>query len=395
MKTETSIKGKKFIYNISKPEILDDFWKDCIEQKNKKHPKNNTNAKYIQKSNNLYINIEIENDKTNSQSKNKNIKSHSSSKLIEPKTNNNKNKINLKNEKYLIKIYKKHPSFIEEIKNEEIKKIKRKNALNRCLGLYSYGLELQKNLKLNKENNEIQKKKNDILLCPFKPKINKKILYLNDDNIIERKYNKINNNNNINNNNVQNINSINNINNKDINKNPKKQKVKSVEHARNNNYINKKNDFEECTFKPKLIKNPSKIEKILKLRRKNKKSISERRENEEFILRYTKARDEYLIRRFIKLNKKDDSYDNSLLSLTKRLCNQQYKNYLNVNNTICLFGETINTINTNNYINSSIADFRGLTIANTVPEKKKKKINYIIGLRKNLHSIDLNEAETE
>ena len=188
MKTETSIKGKKFIYNISKPEILDDFWKDCIEQKNKKYLKNNTNAKYIQKSNNLYINIEIENDKTNSQSKNKNIKSHSSSKLIEPKTNNNKNKINLKNEKYLIKIYKKHPSFIEEIKNEEIKKIKRKNALNRCLGLYSYGLELQKNLKLNKENNEIQKKKNDILLCPFKPKINKKILYLNDDNIIERKY---------------------------------------------------------------------------------------------------------------------------------------------------------------------------------------------------------------
>ena len=390
MKTETSIKGKKFIYNISKPEILDDFWNDCIQQKNKKYLKNNTNSKYIQKNNNLYINIEIENDKTNSQSKIKNIKSYSSSKLNEPKTNNNKNKINLKNEKYLIKIYKKHPSFMEEMKNEEIKKIKRKNALNRCLGLYSYGLELQKNLKLNKENNEIQKQKNDMLLCPFRPKINKKILYLNDDNIIEGKYNKINNNNKINSNN--NIQNINNINNKDKNKNPKKKKVKSVEHARNNNYINKNNDFEECTFKPKLIKNPSKIEKILKLRRKNKKSISERRENEEFILRYTKARDEYLIRRFIKLNKKDDSYDNSLLSLTKRLCNQQYKNYLNVNNTICLFGETINS---NNYINSSIADFRGLTIANTVPEKKKKKINYIIGLRKNLHSIDLNEAETE
>ena len=386
MKTETSIKGKKFIYNISKPEILDEFWKDCIEQKNKKYLKNNTNAKYIKKSNNLYINIEIENDKTNSQSKTKNIKSHSSSKLIEPKANNHKNKINLKNEKYLIKIYKKHPSFIEEMKNEEIKKMKSKNALNRCLGLYSYGLELQKNMKLNKENNEKQKKKNDILLCPFKPKINKKILYLNDDNIIERKYNKKNNNNINNNNNVQNNN------NNDINKNLNKQKIKSVEHARNSNYINKKNDFEECTFKPKLIKNPSKIEKILKLRRKNKKSISERRENEEFILRYTKARDEYLIRRFIKLNKKDDSYDNSLLSLTKRLCNQQYKNYLNVNNTICLFGETINT---NNYINSSIADFRGLSIANTVPEKKKKKINYIIGLRKNLHSIDLNETETE
>ena len=129
---------------------------------------------------------------------------------------------------------------------------------------------------------------------------------------------------------------------------------------------------------------------MLKHRRKNRKSISEKKENEEFILRYTKARDEYLIKRFKKLYKKDDSYDNSLLSLTKRLCNQQYKNYLNVNNTILLFGETINT---SNFIHSSIADFRGLTIANTVPERKKQKIDYVVGLRKNLHSIDLNESE--
>ena len=109
-------------------------------------------------------------------------------------------------------------------------------------------------------------------------------------------------------------------------------------------------------------------------------------------MRYIKARDEYLIKRFKKLNRKDDSYDNSLISLTKRLCNKQYKNYLNVNNTILLFGETIST---NNFINSSIADFRGLTIANTAPEKKKQKINYIIGLRKNLHDIDLNDSDNE
>ena len=55
-----------------------------------------------------------------------------------------------------------------------------------------------------------------------------------------------------------------------------------------------------------------------------------------------------------------------------------------------LFGETINT---SNFIHSSIADFRGLTIANTVPERKKQKIDYVVGLRKNLHSIDLNESE--
>ena len=127
-----------------------------------------------------------------------------------------------------------------------------------------------------------------------------------------------------------------------------------------------------------LNKNNEQIEKMLKHRRKNRKSISEKKENEEFILRYTKARDEYLIKRFKKLYKKDDSYDNSLLSLTKRLCNQQYKNYLNVNNTILLFGETINT---SNFIHSSIADFRGLTIANTVPERKKQKM--IIKIKSN------------
>ena len=31
------------------------------------------------------------------------------------------------------------------------KKLKYKKALNRCLGLYKYGKELQKNLEMNKE----------------------------------------------------------------------------------------------------------------------------------------------------------------------------------------------------------------------------------------------------
>jgi hypothetical protein len=373
MKTETSEKEKKNIMNISKPEILDDFWKDCMDQKEKKYIKNNSNSKIPQKNNKLNIITENEN-----QIKSLNNKNYINSILFEPqsKSNININSNRNKNKKYLMKIYNKHPSFIEEIKNQEIKKIKSKNALNRCLGLYSYGLELQKNMKLNKENSENERKKNDIKLCTFKPKINRKILYIDDKNIIKGKYNRLYNNN---------KNSEKNLN------NSKKQKGKSMENIRNSNYLNDNKDFEECTFKPKFVKNPSQIEKIIK-HRKNNKSISERRENEEFILRYTKARDEYLIRRFKKLYKKDDSYDNSLLSLTKRLCNQQYKNYLNVNNTILLFGETINT---NNFIHSSIADFRGLTIANTVPEKKKKKIDYVIGLRKNLHDIDLNESDND
>ena len=375
MKTETSEKEKRNIMNISKPEIIDDFWKDCIDQREKKYIKNNNNPKIPQNNNKLNIITENEN-----QAKTLNNKAYINSILFEPqsKSNLNMNSNRNKNKKFLMKIYNKHPSFIEEMKNQEIKKIKSKNALNRCLGLYSYGLELQKNMKLNKENSENERKKNDIKLCTFKPKINRKILYVDDKNIIKGKYNRVYNNNN--------KSSEKNLN------NSKKQKGKSMENLRNSNYMKDKKDFEECTFKPKFVKNPSQIEKILKHRRKNKKSISEIRENEEFILRYTKARDEYLIRRFKKLYKKDDSYDNSLLSLTKRLCNQQYKNYLNVNNTILLFGETINT---NNFIHSSIADFRGLTIANTVPEKKKKKIDYVIGLRKNLHDIDLNESDND
>ena len=374
MKNETLNSENKNSIDISKPEILDDFWKDCIDQKDKKY---NSNTKSNQKSNELNIITEIDNQKQSF-----NNKFYINAMLFDPQSHNilnlnsHRNKSSEKNKKYLMKIYNKHPSFVEEMKIEEIKKIKRKNALNRCLGLYSYGLELQKNMKLNKENNEIQKRKNDDSCCTFKPKINKKILYLDDKNVIKGKYNKL---------------YYSKKGEKEM-KNSKIKKGKSMEYDRNENYKNKKDDFDECTFKPKFVNDPTQIEKMLKHRRKNKKSISEKRENEEFILRYTKARDEYLIRRFIKLNKKDDSYDNSLLSLTRRLCNQQYKNYLNVNNTILLFGETINT---NNFIHSSIADFRGLTIAKTVPERKKQKINYIIGLRKNLHNIDLSEGENE
>ena len=110
-------------------------------------------------------------------------------------------------------------------------------------------------------------------------------------------------------------------------------------------------------------------------------------------MRYTKARDEYLIKRFKKMYRKDDNYDNSLITLSKRLCNKQYKNYLNVNNIIYLSGETISP---NDYLHSSIADFRGLSLSNSLPNKKKeKKEDYIIGLRKNLHSLDLNDNEND
>ena len=156
------------------------------------------------------------------------------------------------------------------------------------------------------------------------------------------------------------------------------------------NKYNSNEDFEECTFKPKFESDPKACEKLFKNKRKKNKDISEYRGNAEFFLRYTKARDEYLIKRFRKMYRKDDSYDNSLISLTKRLCNKHYRNYLNVNNKIPLFGETISP---DSQIYSSIVDFRGLSFQNDIPEQKnaKNKNDYIIGLRRNLHSLDLNE----
>ena len=127
-------------------------------------------------------------------------------------------------------------------------------------------------------------------------------------------------------------------------------------------------------------------------------SLTNEKETAEFILRYTKARDEYMIKRFKKLSRKDESYDNSFLALTTRLCNQQYRNYLNVNSSIPLFGETINqTIPNINCINSSIGDFKGLSVCHSLPNNNHRKNtckeDYVDELRKSLLNIDLNGTD--
>ena len=152
--------------------------------------------------------------------------------------------------------------------------------------------------------------------------------------------------------------------------------------------------MKECTFKPYL--NNYKLVKRLYNNQRNKfGSVANEKETAEFILRYTKARDEYMIKRFKKLSRKDDSYDNSFLALTTRLCNQQYRNYLNVNSSIPLFGETVNqTIPNINCINSSIGDFKGLSVCHSLPNNNHRKNNYkddyVDELRKSLLDIDLN-----
>ena len=394
MKTASSYVDKRYIYN-PKPEMLDEFWNDCVDPKDKKlsnsssrqttslNIRNNQQQKSFNNNDNMYQHNQYHpNQGRNSNSKyNKksNIRTYNSDKLFNPKNKSNSNvssqnnfynnnKMNSSTEKYLMNIYNKHPSFIEEMKEQEIKKIKSKNALIRCLGLYAYGLELQKTNKMNKENSDMKKRKDDLSLCTFKPKINKKISYL-DENKIE----------------------YGGENNRLYQNNPKKM-IKNKNRSVDNIHNRDNNELEKCTFKPKL-NDPNAVDKIFRNRRRQNKTISDDKENAEFILRYTKARDEYLIKKFKKMYRKDDSYDYSLLSLTKRLCNKQYKNYLNVNNTIYLFGESISP---NNDIHSSIADFRGLSVCNTMPDQKKeKKDDYIIGLRKNLHSLDLNENDND
>ena len=392
MRTESSYQDKRYIYN-PKPEILDEFWNDCLDQKDKKpstsnnkqnnstNIKNNQQGKLKNKNENIYKHSQyhpLMGRNTNSQlNKKSNIRTYNSDKLFNPKNKSN-HSLNSQNsnfnnqsaEKCLINIYNRHPSFIEEMKEKELKKIKSKNALIRCYGLYAYGLELQKTIKMNKENGDIKKIKDDISLCTFKPKINKKVSYLDENKINYGEENTR-------------------LYQNNRNKKMRKIKNRSVDDINNNK---NDNDYEKYTFKPQL-NDPYVVDKMLRNRKKQNKTISDEKENAEFILRYTKARDEYLIRRFKKMYRKDDNYDYSLITLSKRLCNKQYKNYLNVNNIIYLSGETISP---NDYLHSSIADFRGLSLSNSLPNKKKeKKEDYIIGLRKNLHSLDLNDNEND
>ena len=368
MKTE----DRRYIYN-PRPEI-DEFWSDCIDTKDKKQSKQNSiknqNSKNNQKSGSKNISYTHYHHGSQERKQNSSFykaKTYSNSNsLIKSNTtinssnhNLNKNsKLNSSLERFLTNIFNKHPSFIEEMKEEEKKKLRSRNAKLRCIGLYAYGLEFQKEMRMLKERNEEEKKINDMSKCTFKPKLNKKISYLGDKTYYEKGVSRL------------------------YKKNVKKFLNKSVD----NIYKKKNNDeFEKCTFKPKLESDPILMKKMFR-----NNSISDQKGNPEFLLRYTKARDEYLIRRFKKMYRKEDSYDYSLLSLTKRLCNKQYKNYLNVNNTVLAFGETISP---DNPIHSSIADFRGLSIQTEVPgQKKRPRVNsYIINLRKNLQSLDLNE----
>ena len=167
------------------------------------------------------------------------------------------------------------------------------------------------------------------------------------------------------------------------------------------------NEFEEKAqkYRTDLNRCIEKIEEIIDKGSENIKHIFNRaksmamftdRENFFFMMRYKKARDEHMIKRFKKLWVKDDSYRNSFLEMTSRDCQQNYKNYLNVNNNIelCDVGLKSN-YNDNKYIFnlsagncSNLISKKNQNKKNNIDKMKGKK--YYRGiLKKQLSLIDL------
>ena len=136
-----------------------------------------------------------------------------------------------------------------------------------------------------------------------------------------------------------------------------------------------------------IKKKPNKSKKIF-----NNKSQSclNKIEIGEFILRYTKARDEKTIKRVKKLYQKDDSYDYYLNTITSKIGNNEYKNTLNVNNMVTLYRESIPR---NNYNNSHNGEFKELSYNKDTyikPNLKNKKL-IMNEIRKGLMTINLND----
>ena len=194
------------------------------------------------------------------------------------------------------------------------------------------------------EENEQKKLSKELSLCTFRPKISKRN---NEEKIVNPFYKR--------------------IYERDLGKIQKNKKLnRSVEAIKKENIIN---------YKSKIKFNNNKSQILYK-----------EKENAEFILRYTKARDEKMFKKIKKLYKKDDSYDYFLNTLVSRIGNNEYKNLLNVNNILQLYGEKVTR---NNFINSYIGDFKGLSYEdNHIKQNKKNKkliMNYI---RKGLMEIN-------
>ena len=300
-------------------EVTEDFWRDCLDIQDSKSSEYMPYRHIANENKNGKNNL---NKSKNNHNKYVNIFQNYRKKKNISKDNNNKTFEN----KSFMKVYKNHPILQENIKinkiDKELEKRKR-NAKNRCLGLYAYGVEVKKQKLLNGENNKKEKIKDEISLCTFRPKISKyskaKKSTFNPENYFNYNKKSNNKNNKGSSNGGYRIVSSNSF---DYGVSKNTIKIKN----QNKTISNEEEDIsylDKYTFKPKIPR--KNIKKVFA----KSSSLANEKNNEEFFLRYARARQEYMIKKFKKLSTKDDSYDTTLLSLDNRFNNKYYKNGLN------------------------------------------------------------------
>ena len=281
--------------------------------------------------------------------------------IISPNNNNkayNTGRTHIKD--YYKKLCHKIPYLKKEEQNNKIKRKKEKDSLKHSLLLYAYGLERKKINQDNYINYQLHKEKEELKLCTWKPELNKKRQSKQKKNTFKKKI-----------------------------------KIKSELLYNTNNLIETLNK-QECTFRPKtnVNKGSNNLKHIFN-RAKSMTMLTDK-ENFFFMMRYKKARDEHMIKRFKKLWVKDDSYRNSFLEMTSRDCQKNYKNYLNVNNNIELCDVRLKSnYNDNKYIfnlsagnNSNSFSKRKINKGDKTQTHKTKK--YYMGiLKKQLSLINL------
>ena len=273
---------------------------------------------------------------------------------------------------YYKKLCHKIPNLYKEERNNIKRKKKSKKSIKRSIILYKEGLEHKKLTQSNYDENKMKKEKEELKLCTWKPTLYKphqsRVFIINNNKNRQKKQKKIN----------------------------FKHKIKIKSDIYNTNNLIETNNKQECTFRPKT--NTNKGSENIKhiFNRAKSMAMFTDRENFFFMMRYKKARDEHMIKRFKKLWVKDDSYRNSFLEMTSRDCQQNYKNYLNVNNNIelCDVGLKSN-YNDNKYIfnvsagNNNNSYSKKKTNQGDITQTHKTKKYYMGILKKQLSLINL------
>ena len=126
----------------------------------------------------------------------------------------------------------------------------------------------------------------------------------------------------------------------------------------------KKEKYRECTFHPKIYKRN--IDKVFS----QEKSLANEKDNDQFFLRYNKAREDYMTKKLKQISTKDECY-NTLLTIFNNYNNKHQRNK-----------KERNSMNDNKNENGYNLDNK-----RTINVDKK----FIQSLRNELLSIDLND----